>query len=390
MDTIADRRAARTSSRTALPPTDEVAAAAEQCRQELRRSDRLERRGWLTARPESLGRRQRPTGSAVGRSAVAAKRRSPTVSAETVTRCLAYRSRPVPERSRNGKRTIAFWLFVAPDADRAGRLHLHPDRLGLPAQSLQGAATPISLGELVGLQQLRRHPAATPAFRDSLRTIVIFTLFIVPLTFAVSLALGHAGQWRRAGAPASSAPSFSSRPRSPTSIASLVWRMGIFNGVPSGVANWRHPLRVRSASGNAARFLRLDPPSDRHDPPWYWLVLVTVRLWLQVGFYMIIFIAGLAGDSARSLRGGLGRWRPHGLDDLPLTSPCRGLRNTSIAVLLLNFIAAFQAFDEFFNILGGTAASQGNHGLARPPLVYLYRVGFKTPTTGVARPAPSS
>ena len=28
-------------------------------------------------------------------------------------------------------------------------------------------------------------------------------------------------------------------------------------------------------------------------PPWYWLVIVTLRLWLQVGFYMILFLAGL-------------------------------------------------------------------------------------------------
>ncbi len=28
-------------------------------------------------------------------------------------------------------------------------------------------------------------------------------------------------------------------------------------------------------------------------PPWYWLVLVTLRLWLQLGFYMILFLAGL-------------------------------------------------------------------------------------------------
>ena len=55
------------------------------------------------------------------------------------------------------------------------------------------------------------------------------------------------------------------------------------------------------------------------------------------------------------------------------------LRNTSIAVLLLNFIAAFQAFDEFFNIFGSTGASAGNLILARPPLVYLYQVGIEQP-----------
>ena len=39
---------------------------------------------------------------------------------------------------------------------------------------------------------------------------------------------------------------------------------------------------------------------------------------------------------------------------------------------------AFQAFDEFYNILGtsGGGASSGNATLARPPLMYLYQVAF--------------
>ena len=41
------------------------------------------------------------------------------------------------------------------------------------------------------------------------------------------------------------------------------------------------------------------------------------------------------------------------------------LRATSVAVLLLLLIDAYQAFDEFFNLLG-------NSSFARPPLVYLY------------------
>ncbi|MDQ3781054.1 MAG: sugar ABC transporter permease, partial [Chloroflexota bacterium] len=41
-----------------------------------------------------------------------------------------------------------------------------------------------------------------------------------------------------------------------------------------------------------------------------------------------------------------------------------------------------QAFDEFFNVLGGTAATQGNRGLARPPLVYLYQVAFQEQNYG--------
>src|SRR5690606_41773082 len=45
------------------------------------------------------------------------------------------------------------------------------------------------------------------------------------------------------------------------------------------------------------------------------------------------------------------------------------LRTTTAAVLLLNLIAAYQAFDEFYNVLGSDGAYPP---YARPPLVYLY------------------
>ena len=45
------------------------------------------------------------------------------------------------------------------------------------------------------------------------------------------------------------------------------------------------------------------------------------------------------------------------------------LRTTSVAVLLLLLIAAYQAFDEFYNVLG---TDRGYPPFARPPLIYLY------------------
>jgi len=95
-----------------------------------------------------------------------------------------------------------------------------------------------------------------------------------------------------------------------------------------------------------------------------------VRLWLQLGFYMIIFLAGLQ-DIPRNLYeaamvdGAGSGWMTFRHITFPL------LRNTSISVLILLLIAAFQAFDEFYNILSG-----GNVNVARPPLLYLYQVSF--------------
>jgi multiple sugar transport system permease protein len=58
------------------------------------------------------------------------------------------------------------------------------------------------------------------------------------------------------------------------------------------------------------------------------------------------------------------------------------LRGTSVAVLMLQLIAAFQAFDEFYNLfdsgLSGTAAAP-----VQTPLVYLYSTAMGAQNYGL-------
>lgn len=194
------------------------------------------------------------------------------------------------------------------------------------------------------------------AFRRSLLTFVVFAAFIVPITFACSLALAVLvdGVRRFKGF-------FRSVFFLPTAcsyvVASMIWRDSIFSGVGSGLAN-----TVLGWFGvDSVAWL-----SVVH-PPWYWLVIVTVRLWLQVGFFMVLFLAALQRIprqlyEAAALDGAVG-WKAFRYITVPQ------LRATSIAVLLLLLVNAFQAFDEFYNVMVTTA---GYPPYARPPLVYLY------------------
>jgi multiple sugar transport system permease protein len=203
-----------------------------------------------------------------------------------------------------------------------------------------------------------------PSFRDALQTFTIFALFIIPTTFFLALALAVLVNSVSKGQGFFRTVFFI-----PTACsyvaASLIWKIGIFNGLPYGLAN-----AVRG-------IFHLDPIDwiGTPNPPYYWLVLVTARLWLQLGFYMILFLAGLQ-DIPRELYeaahvdGAKKGWTTFRYITFPL------LRNTSVAVLLLNLIAAFQAFDEFYNIMGSFVGSSGNAFLARPPLVYLYHLAF--------------
>jgi multiple sugar transport system permease protein len=200
-----------------------------------------------------------------------------------------------------------------------------------------------------------------PAFTRSLGTFVVFALFIVPATFAVSLFLAvlvNRARFARAF--------FRSVYFLPTAcsyvVAALVWKLSIFTGVRFGLAN----TVLRSAGAEPVAWL-----SVTH-PPWYWLVIVTLRLWLQVGFYMILFLAALQRIptqlyEAAAVDGARPGWQTFRHITFPQ------LRPTSVAVLILLLINAFQAFDEFYNLLASTS---GYPPYARPPLVYLYYIAL--------------
>ncbi|MFF7157344.1 ABC transporter permease subunit [Streptomyces sp. NPDC008139] len=118
-------------------------------------------------------------------------------------------------------------------------------------------------------------------------------------------------------------------------VAALIWKLSIFNGVRFGLAN----TVLGWFGADQTAWL-----STTH-PPWYWLVIVTVRLWLRAGFYMVLFLAGLQRIPAQlyeaaAVDGARPGWQVFRHITLPQ------LRATSVAVALLLVINAFQAFDE--------------------------------------------
>lgn len=264
--------------------------------------------------------------------------------------------------TRKREITFSFWLMVGPLVLGLLVFTFLPIVWGF-ALSLTDARATISLTEFVGLNNYRQI-LNDPAYIRSLVTVTVFAIFIVPTTYVFSLLLAVLVQNVAFGK-----SFFRSVFFMPTAIsyviASLIWRVSIFNGLPYGFANvilWAFGVDPIAWIGTPR-------------PPWYWLVLVSVRLWLQVGFYMILFIAAMQ-DIPRELYeaarvdGASSKWTLFRRITFPL------LRNTSVFVILMNIIHAFNAFDEFYNVLGGTYASSGNVILARPPLVYLYQVAM--------------
>lgn len=264
-------------------------------------------------------------------------------------------TRSTTARQRSAARW--FWVFVGPFV--AGLLiFVYVPVLWSVYLSFFDARNTVTPTTFVGLGNYA-YLLHDRAFVTSMGTFVVFAAFIVPTTFACSLGLALlVSRVRVAQA------FFRSAFFLPTAcsyvVAALIWRLSIFNGARFGLVN------------SGLRTLGLDPVgwlSGEHYL--YWVVLVTLRLWLQVGFYMIVFLAGLQRIptdtyEAAALDGATG-WRVVRHITLPQ------LRPTSVAVSLLLVIGAFQAFDEFYN----TLISVGNYPpFARPPLVYLYLVSL--------------
>jgi len=279
---------------------------------------------------------------------------------QSITPTAIARSQSARRRQRQA--TLAFWAFVGPMFIGLIVFTYIPIVWGFILSFFEARRT-VTPTHFVGLQNYITM-IQDSAFRQSISTFLLFALFIVPTTVAISLGLALLVNSVTRGQ-----AFFRSVFFIPTAcsyvVASLVWKLNIFNGLPFGLANQLLNLfGINSV-------VWIGPPQ----PPLYWIPLVTVRLWLQVGFYMILFLAGLQ-QIPRSLYeaafvdGARTGWTTFRNITFPL------LRNTTVAVVLLNLIAAFQAFDEFFNILAGGGSASTNINLARPPLVYLYQVSI--------------
>ncbi|MFF8918561.1 carbohydrate ABC transporter permease [Streptomyces sp. NPDC015032] len=234
--------------------------------------------------------------------------------------------------------------------------------------SLSDARGTIALGHWVGLDNYRTL-LADQTFRGSLGQILLFTAFIVPVTFAASLGLALLVHRIRRGRAL-----FRTAFLIPAAVsyvaASLLWKMCLFNGLPTGIANM------------IGGWFGAEPTAwlQSTSPPLYWVVLVTLRLWLQVGFYMVLFLAGLQAIpkelyEAAALDGATGRRLLTGIT-LPM------LRNTAVAVLMLLFIAAFQAFDEFYNLFNSGLSGTGTAPV-QTPLVHLYNTAMGSQNYGL-------
>jgi multiple sugar transport system permease protein len=256
-----------------------------------------------------------------------------------------------PRRGLRGSSTFNFWLFTSPFLIGLTIFVYVPIGWSLWLSFFEARFT-VTPSKFVGFDNYWQM-LQDSKFTGSLVTFTVFAAFIVPATWALSLGLAllvNRLRFMKAF--------FRSVFFLPTACsyvaAALIWKMSMFSGVRFGLMN-----TILGWFGVENIAWLANP-----DPPWYWLVIVTLRLWLQAGFYMILFLAALQNIppelyEAAAIDGAKPGWQTFRYITLPQ------LRATSTAVILLLVIAAYQAFDEFYNLLAKTT-------WGRPPLVELY------------------
>lgn len=137
--------------------------------------------------------------------------------------------------------------------------------------------------------------------------------------------------------------------------------------------SWRLALERQNGLVNTAlNALGLGQPGWLLEPGLALIVIIFVGLWAQIGFYSLILLAGLQGidgsvyEAARM--DGATWWQQLKSITLPLLMP------TTLVVIVLSTIHAFQAFDYIYTLTGG-----GPLGATTLIVQYIYETSFQSP-----------
>lgn len=130
--------------------------------------------------------------------------------------------------------------------------------------------------------------------------------------------------------------------------------------------------RSNGALNTLLRGLGLGEPGWLVDGSLAMVVVIFVAVWIHLGFFTLIILAGLQGiDPAlyeAATMDGATAWQRFRTITLPM------LRPTTMVVVILSLIAGFQAFDYIWTLTGG-----GPVGATTLMVQYIYQNAFQSP-----------
>lgn len=200
-----------------------------------------------------------------------------------------------------------------------------------------------------------------PEIHNELRNTLIYTIGTVPLTLVFSLLLANALNKKIPGKGLFRTLYFLPVVTMPVAVA-MVWRWLLNSefGVVNQVLSW----------------FGIDGPMWLGDPKYVMMAIILVVVWSQVGYNMIILLAGLQGISESYYEAadieGASEWKKFFHITIPLLSP------SIFFITITMLMNAFKAFDIIYVFSGsGKDMAQGPVLNATRTMVYgIYERGF--------------
>ncbi|GAA3850851.1 carbohydrate ABC transporter permease [Streptomyces sedi] len=254
--------------------------------------------------------------------------------------------------SRKHREWVAAGLFLAPDVIGLLIFVAVPMVLSIALGFFQvsgfGSYTWVGLGNYERMMN-------DPLFWDSMRITGLYVVVLVPVLFCVSLGLGLLIKQKLPGMAVYRTALFLPYVISLV-VVGLLWKFMLDDQV--GVVN------------RALRSLGMEGESWLGDPKFALFSVIAVMVWVMMGYYMIIFLAGLQDIPAEYYEAaridGAGPWSTFRNITWPL------LRPTSFFVLLMSTVAAITGGLDLIFVLTNGGPANGT-SLA---IFYIYQQAF--------------
>ena len=288
-------------------------------------------------------------------------------------------SAPLADQTKSALPVLPWWKRHNPDQQWEAYLFLLPSFIGFVVFVVIPVVAAFVLSfvnwnllsppEYAGVANYRQLLTQDAVFRTVFGNTLYFTVTIVPLQLMLGLGLAVVLNQGLRGMTAYRVVYF--MPVVTNIVAAALVFQWIFNrdfGIISAPL-WR--LAEITATPAFA------PPDWLNDPTWAKPAVVLLTLWKNVGFTMVIYLAGLQAIPASLYEAakvdGAGAWQRFRHLTVPLVSP------TTFFLLIIQMIGAFQLFSEAFVMTRGGPA-QATLTIA----YYIYQNAFEFGRMGKA------
>ena len=274
---------------------------------------------------------------------------SPATAAPQTTRQRSDASR----RRGSHRKAITAWLFLTPALLVLAAFTLYPmvqaAYLSLTNYNLIRAAEWVGLDNYI---ELFRDPAFWNAFWNTVYYAAVVTPVTIALALALALFLDRQFVGRAFVRTSIFLPFIVS-----LGIIAIAWAFLLDPNIGL-ISYWLSQVGIVSGQGVLS------------DPQWAMPAVMFVGVWKNVGFYMVIYLAGLQsipGDLREAARlDGANAWQRFRNVTLPLLS------NQTLLVSVMALIASLQAFDQIYVMTHG-----GPFFRTETLVMLIYREGFQ-------------